>query len=190
MRDPNYVIGRGKLFFDPFLPGTKTVSGNERYLGNSPELSSSQNEDKVDHYSSDYGIKVKDESISIQNDLSLSFSLDDIASENLALWFRGEAQTNAIAGGSGKTTQVDAITLGSFVQLGLTAGNAIGSRNVSAVTCKLDPDGANTAVNAAGNFEVDAVTGRVYLLETAADIADGDTLKFTFTEAAGTEDVV
>jgi hypothetical protein len=72
-----------------FSPGTKTLAGGSRYLGNSPELTSSQNEDKLDHYNSDSGIKVKDASVSLQNDLSLSFSLDDISPENLALWYRG-----------------------------------------------------------------------------------------------------
>lgn len=186
MREPNYVIGRGKLFFDPFLPGTRTASGNERYLGNSPELSSSQNEDKVDHYSSDYGIKVKDESASIQNDLSLSFSLDDVSSENLALWFRGEAQSNALAAVTDATTAVTVTALGSYVQLGLTAGNPVGARNVSGVTAAI---GA-TPVTAAGNFEVDAVTGRVYILDTASDISVGDTVTFTYDAALGTEDVV
>lgn len=184
--DNNYVIGRGKLYFDPFLPGTKTVSGSERYLGNSPELSSSQNEDKVDHYSSDFGIKVKDESVSIQNDLSLSFSLDDISSDNLALWYRGEAQSNALSAVVNGTTTVEAVKLGTYVQLGRTAGNPIGARNVSSVTAAIGV----TPVTEAGNFEVDAVTGRVFILENAADITDGDDIEFTYDAASGTEDVV
>ncbi len=301
MADPNYVIGRGKLFFDPFLTGTKTVSGMERYLGNSPELSSSQNEDKVDHYSSDFGIKVKDDSVSITNDLSLSFSLDDISSENLALWFRGEAQTNALAGATAATTTVTDLKPGTYVQLGLTAGNPIGARNVSNVsaamagtratgtltlstavpadgdtvtvggvvyTFKTVPAGANhvligatindcaanledavnadatanpfyatssgavvtfhadepgtagnsitlaktfatsgngtvsgatfsggsasgtTSVDMTGNFEVDAVTGRVFIVESPLHVAAGDDVTFTYDAAVGTEDVV
>ena len=100
MRNPNYVVGRGRLFFNQFAVGTKTLSGGSRYLGNSPELSLSQDEEKLDHYNSDSGLKVKDASVSLQNDQSGSFSLDDISAENLALWFRGAVESSVIAGGA------------------------------------------------------------------------------------------
>lgn len=185
MANPNYVVGRGKLYFTSFITGTKTLVGGARYLGNSPELSLSQSEEKLDHYSSDYGIKVKDASVSLQNDMSGSFSLDDISAENLALFFRGSVGAAVIAGGAGTTT-ADAV-LGSYVQLGLTAGNPIGARNVSAVVVTKLPA---TVVAMAGNYEVDAVTGRVFILENAANIVDGDDLSIAFTAAAGTEEVI
>lgn len=189
MRNPNYVVGAGRLFFNQFLPGTKTLSGGSRYLGNSPELSLSQSEDKLDHYSSDHGIKVKDASVTLQNDATGSFSLDDISSENLALWFRGAVESNVIAGGAVADEAHDAAVLGAYIQLGLTPGNPIGARNVSLVTMK-NVTQANAAVAAAGNWELDAVTGRVLVLDTAADIAEGDDLTISYTAAAGTEDIV
>lgn len=188
--NPNYVVGRGKLYFDKFLAGTKTVSGTERYLGNAPEISLTQSEETLDHYASTGGVNVKDASVSLQNDMSGSFTLDDIMSENLALWFRGEAQMNAVAAVVGGTTTVAAAVLGTYVQLGLTAGNPLGARNVSNVTAVKNPGGANTAVAAAGNFEVDAATGRVFILEDAAGIAADDEIEFTFDAALGTEDIV
>jgi hypothetical protein len=301
MRDPNYVVGRGKLYFNKFLPGTKTLSGGSRYLGNSPELSLSQDEDKLDHYNSDGGIKVKDASVSLQNDETGSFNLDDISPENLALWFRGAVQNNVIAGGAVVGEAHAGVALGTYIQLGLTPGNPIGARNVSLVTAakagtaatgtvtfstappvdtdsvtvggvaytfKAAPAGPNdvalgatiaeaaanlaaainadtganafyatvagaivtihadatgvggnaitlakaaatpanitvsgatlagggaggtTAVPEAGNFEVDAVTGRVLVLADAESIAEGDDLTFGYTAAAGTEEVV
>jgi hypothetical protein len=188
-RTPNYVVGRGKLYFDKFLTGTKTVSGNERYLGNSPELSMSQDEETLDHYSSDSGIKVKDATVELQNDASMSFALDDISKENLALWFRGEAQDNALAAVVGATTTVDAVSKGSYIQLGLTAGNPIGSRNVSNVVVT-NVTQANAVVVMAGNYEVDAVTGRVYVLDDAPDIDEDDELSIAYDSALGTEEVV
>jgi hypothetical protein len=119
-RNPNYVVGAGKLFFNQFLPGTKTLSGGSRYLGNSPELSLSQDEDKLDHYNSDGGVKVKDASVTLQNDSSGSFSLDDISPENLALWFRGAVESNVIAGGAVAAYVVSDAVLGSTIQLGLS----------------------------------------------------------------------
>ena len=189
MRTPNYVVGRGKLYFDMFLAGTKTISGNERYLGNSPELSLSQSEDTLDHYSSDEGIKQKDATVSLQNDSSMSFSLDDISKENLALWFRGSVSEAAIAGGAVASEAHNAVALGTFIQLGSTDADPIGARNVSAVTVT-NVTQANAVVVAAGNYEVDAVTGRIYIIETAPDIADGDDLTIDYTVAAGTEEQV
>lgn len=300
MRNPNYVVGRGKLYFNKFLPGTRTLSGGSRYLGNSPKLTSSQNEDKLKHYSSDEGLKVQDASVSISNDLSLAFSLDDISPENLAMWFRGAVEASVIAGGA--VVGEDAVaSLGTYIQLGLSDGNPVGARNVSALTVKkpgtaatgtvtlstappVDTDvvtiggvaytyraipaadtdvpigatlaeaaanlaaainlgqGANafyasaaaavvtihadetgiagnaitlakavatpgnvtlsgatlaggsaigsTALVADGNYEVDAVTGRVFVLEAPANIAEGDALLIDYTSAAGEEEVV
>ena len=299
MRTPNYVVGRGKLYFTPFLAGTRTLSGGSRYLGNSPKLTSSQNEDKLKHYSSDEGIKQQDASVSIQNDLSLAWTLDDISPENLALWFRGAVEASVVAGG-GVVAEPHTATLGTYIQLGLSDADPIGARNVSAVTVSkvgtaatgtvtfstaspvaddvvtiggvdftfkaaagatdevtigatlaetaanlaaaINADttvpfyassaaavttitaeavgvggnaitlaktvgtpanvtlsggtlaggaaGGTTVVDAAGNYEVDAVTGRVYVLDTAREIADDDPVVIDYTAAAGNEEIV
>lgn len=189
MRNPNYVVGRGRLFFNQFLPSTKTISGGSRYLGNSPELTLSQDEEKLDHYTSDSGLKVKDASVSLSNDQSGAFTLDDISAENLALWFRGAVESNAVAGGAVVDEAASGVALGSYVQLGLTPGNPIGARNVSAVTVK-NVTQAGATVDMAGNYEIDAVTGRLLVLDDAPDIADGDDLTISYTAAAGTEELV
>lgn len=188
MRNPNYVVGRGKLYFNKFLPGTKTLSGGARYLGNSPELSLSQDEDKLDHYNSDEGIKVKDASVSLQNDETGSFNLDDISPENLALWFRGAVQNNVLAGGA-VAAEAHTAMLGTYIQLGLTDANPVGARNVSLVTVT-NVTQAGAVVAAAGNYELDPVTGRVLILDDATDVAEGDDLTIDYTAAAGTEEVV
>jgi hypothetical protein len=60
MAGNNYVIGRGKLYWDQFLTGTQTPTG-QRYLGNTPALSMTSAYQNLDHYSSDFGLRVKDE---------------------------------------------------------------------------------------------------------------------------------
>jgi hypothetical protein len=188
--NPNYVVGRGKLYFTPFLPNTRTLApGGARYLGNSPELTLSQDEEKLAHYSSDRGIKIKDAEISLQNDSSGNFTLDDIQPDNLALWFRGAVQSNVIAGGAVVDEAHLGVHKGSFLQLGLTAGNPIGARNVSLVVVT-NTTQAGAVVPLALNYEVDAVTGRVYIIEDAPDIDEGDDLLIDYTAAAGTEEVV
>lgn len=93
----NYVVGRGRLFFGQFRPNTRTPRG-QLYFGNTPALSLSQAEDTLDHYSSEGGVRVKDASVSLQNDSSGSFQCDNISLPNLALWFRGYTTTNIEAG--------------------------------------------------------------------------------------------
>lgn len=95
--DNNYVVGRGRLFFGQFKAGTRVARG-QLYFGNTPALSLSQSEDTLDHYSSEGGIRVKDASVSLQNDSSGSFQCDNISLTNLALWFRGYTSTNIEAG--------------------------------------------------------------------------------------------
>ena len=80
----HYVIGKGKLYFDPFIPGTKTPSG-ERYFGNTPDFSESQSINKLDHIDADQGLNVKDDSVITQNDLSIAFGTDNISTDNVAL---------------------------------------------------------------------------------------------------------
>jgi hypothetical protein len=93
----NYVVGRGRLFFGQFTTGTRVARG-QLYFGNTPALSLSQAEDSLDHYSSEGGVRVKDASVSLQNDSGGSFQCDNIALPNLALWFRGAQSTNVEAG--------------------------------------------------------------------------------------------
>jgi hypothetical protein len=107
----NYVVGRGRLFFGQFKPGTRKMQG-EKYFGNTPELSLSQNEDKLDHYSAEAGVRVKDASVTLQNDSSGSFQCDNISDHNLALWFRGEIIKRIEAGSAAATGSFTLTTTG------------------------------------------------------------------------------
>lgn len=103
--DMNYVVGRGRLFFGQFKKNTRKAHGQD-YFGNTPALSLSQSEDSLDHYSSEGGVRVKDASVSLQNDSSGSFQCDNISLKNLALWFRGYTTTNIEAGSASATGTV------------------------------------------------------------------------------------
>lgn len=95
--EQNYVVGRGRLYFGQYATGTRVAQG-QRYFGNTPELSLAQSEDVLDHYSAEGGVRVKDDSITLQNDSSGSFSCDNIQNENLALWFRGATASQVETG--------------------------------------------------------------------------------------------
>lgn len=111
VQENNYVVGRGRLFFGQFKRGTRKPLG-QLYFGNTPELSMSQDEDTLDHYSSEGGVRVKDASVTLQNDASGSFSCDNISNENLALWFRGEIVKRIEAGSATASQTVTLSTTG------------------------------------------------------------------------------
>lgn len=88
MSGDNLVLGRGKLFFQPYPIGQKT-GGVKGFLGNVPTVSIAQTTTQLDHYSSQAGLKVKDESIVLQSDQVITFDSDNINVGNMALWFGG-----------------------------------------------------------------------------------------------------
>ncbi len=139
----NYVIGRGRLFFGQFAPNTRRSRG-ELYFGNTPELSLSQDEDTLDHYSSEGGGRVKDDSVTLQTDSSGSFQCDNINGPNLALWFRGEVTSRTEAGSdaaSGTVTFSTAVPApGDKV--------TIGGNDIVFVAADADPVGMEVRVGA------------------------------------------
>lgn len=167
----NRVLGKGKLFFDQFITGTKTKQGR-RYLGNTPEFSQAIESETLDHFNSDLGIREKDDSVTLETNRSGKFITDNISPENVAMFFLGT---------SGLFTQVatpvvnEAITVkdGHYYQLGAGLGYGMGVRNVTAVV--VTNVGGTTTYSATTDYTLDAVAGTIYII-TAADggtIPDG-----------------
>lgn len=191
-----YIIGRGRLFFDEFAPGTKS-GGGERYLGNTPELSSASDSERLDHYDSDEGLNVKDESILLENNLSLSFTTDNISPENIALWFAGTSEPFTVASAEDQVDVFEGVTLGRFLQLGTSANTPTGARNVTnVVVSKVVPGPApedpptTEVVDAEGNLEIDLESGRIYLEPDATDILSGDTLSIAYDIEPSTRTII
>lgn len=85
MASQNRVIGSGKIYFDKFdANGLKT---GERYIGNTPSLTVTRSYQNLDHYDSDNGERVKDDTAQLQSDTAVSFSCDNIDMPNVALMF-------------------------------------------------------------------------------------------------------
>lgn len=92
----NLVLGRGKVYFAPYTKGT-TTGGTKGYFGNTPEFGLAQNVTNLDHYSAEGGLKVKDRTVQLQVDASITFSTDNIEVPNLMLWFGGNSTGTAPA---------------------------------------------------------------------------------------------
>lgn len=117
MPDNNYVIGRGKVYFEKFNSQTDLTGDGERYLGNTPALSMNNAYTNLDHYSSDYGTRIKDDSVQLQLDRSGTFQCDNITMDNVALMFGGNSEIETQAAVTG-AAEVIVVKKGLFYQLG------------------------------------------------------------------------
>lgn len=188
----NYTLGRGELYFARKDPITGRLGG-ERYLGNTPSANLTAEEEKLEHFSSDRGIRVKDKVVTLQVNYTGTLEVDDINYENVALFFLGESENLTFAQTTVTDEQVGltgiGVEKGMFYQLGMTAANPAGAKGI------IYPGAAGTAFTLSSNgvplvagddYTVNAELGRVEILDTSTTVEDGDILTVTYTVAAST----
>lgn len=173
----NLVLGRGEIFFDRFTAGTQTKTG-ERYLGATPSFSISAETQELEHYSSERGLRVKDESVTLSIDVTGSLTIEDMSDENVALFFFGDAETATIAAATGETEDFTAIP-GLFYQLGSTVGKPEGVENVSNVSVIRNPDSDNETLTLNTDYRADLELGRIEVIAGGA-VQSGDTIRVTY----------
>jgi hypothetical protein len=169
MNTRDYTIGRGRLYFDKFVEGTTTPTG-ERYLGNSPSLTLTSAYQDLPHYTSDFAVREMDDNFTLQTDRSGNFTIDNASIENLGLMFGSDAVPETGAAATASSETFADVKLGYYYQLGVTADTADGGGAVTNVVVTK----AAAAVTEAGNYTVDLANGRVYILEDATAIDTGD----------------
>lgn len=173
----DYLIPRGRAYFDPY-DASGALTG-EIDLGNCPGISVSISTETAEHFSSQTGMKEKDGSWPLQITRSGKVACDNFSPSNAALWLSGtstaKTQTATPVAGEMRTVMPDR-----QYQLGATAANPLGVRNVTAVTVK---NSAGTTTYVAGtDYNVDLETGRVQILKTGAIVAG--TVQFGYTPVA------
>lgn len=194
----SYVLGKGKVYFDRYPNGVtinaSTLGEGERYLGNTPEFSTSASSESLDHFSSEGGLKAKDDSVQLSLDRSGKMVCDNISAENVALFFLGTSSTVAQTLQSGLSTIHTDAKRGRFYQAGVSQTNPAGLRNITSVVVKKEttPDSGtyDTTITMSGNYQVDEVLGRIYIESNAAAIPDGTNIKIEFGTAASTRQQV
>lgn len=181
----NTVLGRGKLFFDRFLDGTDTNTG-ERYLGNTPSFGLSVETQELEHYSSEEGLRVKDLSVTLQIDYSASFVTDNIDLDNVAMFFFG---SKAVTTQGALSAQQDDLTVlqGMYYQLGMSQTNPVGLRNLT-ITAVAGSGGTPTYIEGTDYIKDDA-KGRIYIVP-GGGIADDTAVEVTYDVGAHTHDLV
>lgn len=173
----NYTLGRGEVHFAVFGPGQ--IPGGERYLGNTPAFSFSTEIENLDHYNSDRGIREKDESIVLQVDRAGSIVCDNIAMENLAMFWFGEAITVTTVAATAQVETLASVSPGLGYQLGMSDAAPAGVRMVENVVLEVDVGGTATALVEGTDYTVDAERGRVTFLD-GGQVTDGDEVSATY----------
>lgn len=197
-----YTLGRGEVYFNKFKPGTNIGEG-ERYLGNTPEYSLTNDVETLDHFNSDRGLREKDESVLLEISSSGSMNCDNISGENVALFFLGNLLTKSSTSVTAQKEVFTSWKRGLTLQLGTTDTTPTGVRKVSNVKVGKAASGATlnlsgdisaipgvTIVDADGNYEVDLELGRLYLEPTSTEINGGIKLVVQFDVAAQSREMV
>lgn len=167
------VLGRGEVYFDRFLPGTRIGEG-ERYLGNTSTFRL-QRDVRTNARATSYGgRKVSVSESIISESHGIDFTTDNVDLENLALWFGTATVAQDIT--RLPVSETFAVKRGRYYQLGKTQ-NVAGVRNITEVIVKI---GA-AFIEAPGNYSVDRKLGRIWIEPAADDIADGVNLTVSFT---------
>jgi len=182
----NYTLGRGKVSFSRFKTGTRTPIGF-KYIGNTPEFSLTIESENLDHFSSDEGIREKDDSVPLEVTRTGSLTTDSIRPDNIAYFFFGtkEIVTQlAVAAADEVFTDVE---VGTQLKLGVTASNPAGYFGIDAETLTV-MIGAVPAVLGT-DYTVNSKLGTVTLLE-GGTIVNGDDVTINFAVLPSTRDRV
>lgn len=172
-----YTLGKGKVFFQ------RLGESGERYFGNTTEFNITIESENLDHFDSDEGIRVKDDSVVLEITRSGSLITDNMSDENVALFFLADQSTVTQVATPVVDEAVADVELGYFYQLGTSSSNPQGVRGVTAVTVSKAP---STPLVLNTDYELDAALGRIRLLETGVTLVNGDDLLIDYTPVANT----
>lgn len=189
MATKNYTLGRGKVHFSRFKDGTQVPAGFF-YIGNTPEFSLTIESETLDHFSSDEGIREKDDSVPLEVTRTGSLITDNIDPKNVALFFFGEESTVTQTSVASATETLEEIKAGHSYKLGVTPSNPTGYFGI-------DTDGFAVAVAVGGtplvagtDFEMNYDTGILTFLEGSALAVDGADIEVTYAVKSHTRDRV
>lgn len=179
----NYTLGRGEVYFARFVTGTETPEG-ERYLGNTPEFNLTIEEEALDHFSSDRGIREKDDSVSLETTRTGSLITDNIDPENVALFFFGTKSTVTLTATTVTDEVVAGVIPGLYYQLGMSQANPTGYRGLDIHTAPstkvIVTDNAGTTTYTEGtDYTIDLTLGRLYIVP-GGTIVSGSNIKVDY----------
>jgi len=165
----NLTIPRGKILFAKFAAGTMNP-GPFRELGNCPEFTLARESETLQHFSSQAGLRVMDEEITIDATLNGSVVTDDIKAENVAYWFMGDVSTVTQTLLTAQTETHLLAKAGDIFQVGRSTGNPGGHRKLTAVALTDGATPTPATLVLGTDYELDADLGIITMLTDQAKI--------------------
>jgi len=92
-----YLIARGKMYAGAWVGSTPpNFDTGLTELGNVNDCSLQPNEELLDHFSTQEGVRTKDLTITLEESYTLEFELDEISLFNLKMFFRATQSGNEL----------------------------------------------------------------------------------------------
>ncbi len=181
-RKSNKIVGAGRLYFQLMNAAGAFLSSTEVYLGDSPGFTLTVSNENLEDWSSDGPIATKDVDVATRVDRAFALQTKDISFQNMALFLIGSRSTISQSATPVEAEPHNAVSPGGYIQLGATASNPIGVRNVGSVVVE-DDDGTPVTFVLGEDYELDAGTGRIRIIEGGL-IAAGTNLRIDYTPVA------
>ena len=189
MATKNYTLGRGKVHFSRFKTGTQVPAGFF-YIGNTPEFNLTIESETLDHFSSDEGIREKDDSVPLEVTRTGSLITDNIDPKNVALFFFGEEVTVTQAAVVSDTETLEGIKAGHSYKLGVATNNPTGYFGIDTTGFAVAVAVGGTALVAGTDFEMNYDTGILTFIEGSALAVDDADIEVTYAVRESTRDRV
>jgi hypothetical protein len=174
----DYNLGRGKVYFAE-LDSNNQPQGF-RDLGNATEFNLNVESEKLEHFSSQAGLKTVDKEVVISQKVGLTLTLDEINFQNLALFLSGTSASRFNVGGTAITGNgnLTVVNQGEWYDLysgatGQPASNAQDARIYDIGVVTIEPNGGGSAYVEGTDYTVDRDLGRIFVIE-GGDMVAGD----------------
>ena len=165
----NLLLGKGKVYFDRFDGAGARVG--ERFLGNVEELTINTTDNLVEKYSSADAEAGLIASVNTRRLAEFGMKLSEFDAENVALAMMGDTALQAQTGAAVTGEAIADVKQGYYYPLLY--------RQVSLVTVT---DGASVTYDVTDDYEIDAVSGRIYIVPGGA-ITEASDIEVDYTYA-------
>lgn len=179
----NIVLGAGYIYFDEF-----DANGNpqgELYLAESENFSFTVNTETVEVWSDDGPIAEKLVDVSTRVTRDGTMSCKNINGDTLSIFLIAAKASQTTTTGSVTAQAINdgnGVLQGRWYQLGASASQPAGVRNISAVSIK---DSVPTTYTVDTDYKIDLDTGRIYIVP-GGGIADDTVITADYTKASAT----
>lgn len=182
----DYNLGRGIIYIAE-LDSITGLPKEYRDLGNAPSFSLSIDVEELIHQSSRAGLRTVDKRLVISQTVNISFVLEELSAENLALFFSGEsvAATNPAIAGITQYQLTASLVKGRWYPIyHQTTGARALDIDAADVTLVHDLATLNETLVLDTDYTVDEEMGMVFILPGSTVADPGNTLHLTLAAEA------